>query len=72
MAYSTLPEPGTRLGPCLDACKHKDCALNRADAARICWCGEIIGYGVRYMKDEERGPDALQHADCAFIRAEAR
>ena len=62
MAASTLPVPGTRLGPCLDPCKHTDCAETVAMALSVCpFCDEAINYGRRFYNDREHG---LCHAVC--------
>lgn len=46
------PRTGIELGPCVDACKHTDCAENRRIAAAPCTeCQEPIGYERRYFQD---------------------
>ncbi len=63
MAASSLPEPGSELGPCLPSCKHVDCAATRAMAADRCpYCRQPIGYGRRFY--ELPGSSALAHASC--------
>lgn len=66
MAASTIPAPGTKLGPCDKDCKHRDCARNRQDAKEVCrFCRKAIGFGVRYYTDPEAPtPTALVHAAC--------
>lgn len=66
MAASILPAPGSKHGPCADACKHLDCARTRRDAAEVCrLCTRAIGYGVRYYSDPDAPtPTALVHATC--------
>jgi len=45
-----LPGPGTRLGPCLPDCDHRDCALTGLQAASLCReCKEPIGYERRFF-----------------------
>jgi hypothetical protein len=47
MASVTIPKPGTRLGPCLEYCQHKDCADHRKSAGALCvFCRKPIGYNV--------------------------
>jgi hypothetical protein len=63
MAASTLPEPGTKYGPCVSQrskngvvlnCAHKDCAESRMIARSVCrLCGRAIGYGERFYGDEQ-------------------
>lgn len=63
MASSTLPEPGTKYGPCPSQrggsgvvlnCAHKDCAEMRLVAASVCLiCGQAIGYGADYYRDPD-------------------
>lgn len=54
MAWAIIPAPGTRLGPCLDACAHRDCARSRADAAHpCCHCQAPIGYETKYTGSNE-------------------
>jgi hypothetical protein len=50
MAASTIPAPGTDLGPCIDEqCGHTDCAASRQQAAALCrWCAKPIGYETRW------------------------
>jgi len=63
MAAGILSAPGTRVGPCKTACKHRDCAQTKADAAAFCvFCGKAIGYGVGFFR--ARLSDALAHALC--------
>jgi hypothetical protein len=54
MAAGSLPAPGTKHGPCMEACQHRDCQLTREDAAEICIiCGEPIGYNRRFYQEEQ-------------------
>lgn len=64
MAASSLPAPGTKLGPCAipDQCRHKDCDETRAMADTCCgYCRDFIGYERRFYRVE--GLD-LVHAEC--------
>lgn len=63
MAVGILQKPGTKLGPCKKACKHRDCAQTRADAATACrFCNKPIGYGETFYRARLSG--ALGHAFC--------
>lgn len=63
MAASTLPAPGTEYGPCLDPCLHRDCVETRRMAlARCDFCGDPIGYDVRYYRTDTGNDYA--HAPC--------
>lgn len=67
MAAGTLPKPGSKFGPCLDACQHKDCAQTRADAVAKCpICGRAIGYSVEFYRVDT----TLHHARCLEELAE--
>ena len=60
MAWGMLSKPGTEYGPCLGACKHRDCQATRDQAATACaYCAEPIGYGARFYAHP------MAHADCA-------
>jgi len=68
MAAGVLPKPGTKYGPCLAGCEHRDCAQTRADADTPChWCSLPIGYGVGHYRTDA-GPT---HAECEERAAEA-
>jgi hypothetical protein len=70
MAASTLPAPGTELGPCIPTCEHSDCLGIRKMAEEKCTiCGHIIGYDVRYHSDESDNTK-LCHALCLAIKLE--
>lgn len=61
MAASTLPKPGTKHGPCVDICEHRDCASLRRDAGSPCTvCHRGIGFATPFYRDGER----LAHAAC--------
>lgn len=73
MAAGNLPEPGTKWGPCMDACAHLDCAETRTMAKTACAiCGDPIGYDSPFYQRNslatdmvEEGPRVLVHASCA-------
>ena len=68
MAAGILQKPGTKGGPCETECKHRDCAMTREDAAKVCRrCGKAIGYETRFYND---GPGHLVHALCEEKAAE--
>ncbi len=67
MAAGILPKPGTKGGPCKNACKHVDCADTRERAASTClYCKKAVGYGVRVYQHGEY----TVHADCHEEAAE--
>jgi hypothetical protein len=74
MAFAILQKPGSKLGHCKAACKHRDCAQSRQDAAAQCpFCQMPIGYGVGYNRSSLSGE--LAHTFCleeAVERNDAR
>lgn len=68
MGFYILPAPGTKTGPCADACDHKDCAATRQLAATPCvHCGKPIGYdaGMRFQEDGgATGQRRMSHLGC--------
>jgi hypothetical protein len=51
------PQPGSKDGPCLEACAHTDCAATRELAARTCiGCAEPIGYERRFFREDSGDP----------------
>lgn len=71
MAALPLPAPGTKYGPCVDACAHHDCAESRRMANAPCvHCGRTIGYDVPFYalstsSGEKSGQ--LAHETCHYI-----
>jgi hypothetical protein len=66
MAAGSLPKPGSKYGPCLEPCQHKDCQLTREMATTPCRiCGLVINYDRRFY-DEGSNPVNLNlvHATC--------
>jgi len=71
MAAGILPLPGTKIGPCKEECKHKDCAHTRQIAESICpECQKAIGYETRFY-NLRKGElvsnsdfEGYAHADC--------
>jgi hypothetical protein len=62
MAAGVLSPPGTKVGPCLEPCKHRDCAETRRMAESACTiCGKPIGYDTRFYRDDT---DSYVHAVC--------
>lgn len=60
-----VPKPGSKYGPCLTPCHHRDCALSMSTAVSICrLCGKPIGYETRYYRDEQLGSGEWVHAYC--------
>lgn len=67
MAAGYIHEPGTRYGPCMDPCKHRDCAASREDAATVCpYCEKPIGYHTHYYRESDHG-GRLVHAACLEV-----
>lgn len=68
----TYPEPGHRFGPCSVSCDHRQCARQRALAARTCKrCGSPIGFQTPHLRDPEPsyGHDENRiHLDCFLQR----
>jgi hypothetical protein len=71
MAAGALPKPGTKYGPCKDACGHRDCAAIRENVAAVCsFCDKPIGYDTRFYQGEP-GQSKWVHADCLERAIEA-
>lgn len=69
MAAGTLSKPGSKAGPCAEACHHRDCAETRGQASALCvYCGKVIGYAIRFYQEG----NALAHAECSEEAADAR
>ncbi len=72
MAGVSLHAPGELYGPCVPACRHRDCAESRRMAAEICkHCAKEIGYRRKFYEDSPSvcfkntlAPWPLVHADC--------
>jgi len=63
MAAGRLPKPGTKSGPCLDVCVHRDCEETRNMAKTKCRvCGKPIGYETRFF--QEGSIRELVHEEC--------
>lgn len=55
MAWSMIPTPGTKYGPCKEECSHKDCNQSRSIANKICpYCNQFIGYEKPFCIDENK------------------
>ena len=62
MAASMIPKPGTMHGPCMEPCTHRDCAMSRKDADKVCrHCGKTIGYETLYFADGN--PDGDKYSE---------
>mgnify|MGYP000847689096 CR=1 FL=1 len=79
MAAGILQKPGSKFGPCGEACRHLDCADTRKIAATECpYCSKPIGYGRLFYQttDPERSDRkhivGYEHADCAEDAADVR
>ncbi|MBI4457607.1 hypothetical protein HY633_01440 [Candidatus Uhrbacteria bacterium] len=67
MGCYILPAPGTKTGPCVAPCDHKDCAETRKLAAAPCFhCGRAIGYDVKmhFLGKDDDGNHRLAHLTC--------
>lgn len=61
MAAAPIPGPGSKFGPCVEPCFHKDCDANRKDATSQCFlCAEPIGYETPVFREK----DDLVHESC--------
>lgn len=70
-----LFKPGTRFGPCINDCAHRDCAETRRMAETICpECDEPIGYerGFYCEKDDLGNTDLtkMTHSACLERRVQ--
>lgn len=63
MAAGSLSAPGTKHGPCAEACIHRDCGQSRLMSMSLCvYCKKPIGYSVPfYVLDAERNAHATCH-----------
>jgi hypothetical protein len=75
MSASSLPAPGTRLGPCVvdyvrrgEICTHLDCMETRTIAAARCkHCDKTIGYEAPFyevFRSEDGKSRDYAHASC--------
>ncbi len=65
MGTTTIGAPGTPYGPCLEDCRHKECAELRDIASAQCSiCGSTIGY-LRPFTEDHGG---LAHSACVDDR----
>ena len=61
MAHYQLAAPGSEYGPCIEACKHTDCAATRKQAEGPCLiCGKPVGYDVWIYFTE----DGIEYYKC--------
>jgi hypothetical protein len=66
MAAGILPKPGSKVGPCVKACKHLDCAETRARATSKCiYCRKPVGFDVRIYQHGDYTVHARCHEDAA-------
>ena len=67
MAAGVLPHLGTKYGPCVAPCAHRDCQTTREMAAAPCTvCAEPIGYDRAFYRT---GHD-YAHARCLEAQIE--
>jgi hypothetical protein len=65
VAATSIPAPGTELGPCEGSCAHRDCEESRRMAAAVRrFCERPIGYGTRLYNEGAFGSYDLVHALC--------
>lgn len=70
MAYTKIPMPGTKAGPCIEICRHLDCQVNRAVAGHVCRvCHKPIGYGAAYVRDPYRLDGEIHDYPCLLNEA---
>ena len=64
-----IGRPGTRNGPCIAKCNHKDCDASRQQAASICWlCEKPVGFDTRFYAAD----GGFVHALCLEESEEAK
>lgn len=64
MAYGEIAKPGSKFGPCAEACGHTDCAETRSMATAAClYCQKQIGYEKAFTIIPDAG---LAHFWCAM------
>ncbi len=57
VAFGVIPLPGSKFGPCVVPCVHRDCAASRKTAGAACpGCGEKIGYQKSFTLGEGGEP----------------
>ena len=62
MAAGSVPKAGSKKGPCVETCGHRDCAEQRSIALAICpHCAESIGYETAFYNIDGYG---YAHALC--------
>lgn len=78
MAAGSIAPPGTEYGPCVEPCKHIDCAATRKQAATPCvTCGEPLGYDVNFFRNHDDfrvkpgDEPEYEHAMCTYKRLDA-
>lgn len=65
MAAAATPAPGTKYGPCINDCAHRDCACSRREASALCRiCGAPIGYDAPWYASID-GINGAVHELCA-------
>lgn len=66
MAAGVLSEPGSKHGPCAEACEHVDCDGTRNIAEFEChYCEQLIGYERRFYSEHDGDRTRYVHAPCA-------
>jgi len=61
LALQVISTPGTEYGPCLQACRHRDCAWQRETVARACnLCENPIGFEQPFLEYD----GDVAHAAC--------
>ena len=73
MGWYTMAAIGSEYGPCVEPCKHTDCAKNREDLLKTCEiCGEIIGADVPMYFVGHAKEGKVEHLRCVMKRENAR
>jgi hypothetical protein len=67
MAASLIAKPGTKFGPCKDACEHVDCRQSRELVNTCCFfCHSRIGYNKMFVTSGKRAA----HDTCCELAVE--
>ena len=67
MAAGSIPKPGTKYGPCVTPCIHRDCASSREIATGQCaLCHCLIGYDRAFYSQDQ----GYVHASCLETQIE--
>lgn len=52
-----IEKPGSKYGPCVNECEHRDCEASRRLVVKVCRiCNERIGYETRFYFEGNNHP----------------